>query len=284
MHQTDNRSFYLVPFHQDMLTAFDIDGECHVALRPICDAIGVDWSAQRKRIMRDAILSTCVVITATQVPGESQKRDVMAIPISHLNGFLFGINAKRVNETVKPALIRYQQESYKALHDYWIEGKAANPRKISGPSFPSTSDLIRLVDRIERERQPAVRSMLHQHLTKICDQLEISVASLDAIGQAAPSITEFCEPFFRGLSALDSKIVKWDWHRRSDLAAVNMPQMIKLFEKHDVDCLIGADMRIALRQHPAFVDFRNVNGTDDKVRVCWIFRRDRMKAKTELLS
>ena len=45
-------------------------GKPHVVIRPIADALGLDWSAQLKRIKRDPVLSTSVVVMATQIPGD----------------------------------------------------------------------------------------------------------------------------------------------------------------------------------------------------------------------
>lgn len=46
----------------------------HVALRPVCEALGLDFSSQRHRLKRKTW--ACVVIMTTQMPGDDQRRDV----------------------------------------------------------------------------------------------------------------------------------------------------------------------------------------------------------------
>ncbi|WP_432214652.1 phage antirepressor N-terminal domain-containing protein, partial [Salmonella enterica] len=46
-----------VPFHGDVIWASRPNGHVEVAIKPICDSLGLDWSSQLKRIKRDAILS-----------------------------------------------------------------------------------------------------------------------------------------------------------------------------------------------------------------------------------
>ena len=46
----------------------------HVALRPVCEALGLDFSSQRHRLKRKTW--ACAVIMTTQMPGDDQRRDV----------------------------------------------------------------------------------------------------------------------------------------------------------------------------------------------------------------
>jgi hypothetical protein len=47
-----------VIFYDDEIIAVQVeDGTVYVPLRPICDLLGIQWSAQRRRINRDEILS-----------------------------------------------------------------------------------------------------------------------------------------------------------------------------------------------------------------------------------
>ena len=55
----------LVTFHgQQLLTIKDGD-TIRVAMRPICEAIGLDWSAQFRRIERHPVLGATVAMMAT---------------------------------------------------------------------------------------------------------------------------------------------------------------------------------------------------------------------------
>lgn len=109
-----------IPFYEDrLIVQLGEDGEIYVALRPIVEALGLDWSAQLQRIKRDPVLSEeiktiSVVITPTQMPrerGEGAKHYV-CLPKQYLSGFLFGINANRVRKELRASVIRWQREAH----------------------------------------------------------------------------------------------------------------------------------------------------------------------------
>lgn len=268
---TDSR-YLMVPFHGTDLTAVEVNGELHVALKPVCEAIGIDWSSQRKRIMRDAILSTCVVITTMQVPGEIQNREVMTLPISHLNGFLFGITASRTKPEVMDALIVYQRECYRVLHDYWMKGGATNPR-FTIPAMPTTSDLLRLVSSVKDERQPEIRAMLHKHLGNLCERLDLPLPAIEAFGQPARSDLDTADAFFAALLELQAMGVVFDHHRKPELLAVSLPHVRKLLTEAGIECPPDRMLWKAFPLHPAFESTGSVNSRDGFTRKCWIFNR-----------
>lgn len=117
----------VVEFYGDELTAVlvDVGGQTsvYIPVRPICDYLGVDWSAQYRRINRDPVLSVelepCVVVTATQGQPD-QRREMQCLPLDMINGWLFGINAARVKEELRERLIQYQRECYRVLADAFV--------------------------------------------------------------------------------------------------------------------------------------------------------------------
>ena len=89
----------------------------------------VDWSAQRRRINRDAVLSEevrSITITATD-SHRTITREVLSLPLDYISGFLFGIDANRVKPALKDRLIRYQRECYKVLADAYGRYCPAHP-------------------------------------------------------------------------------------------------------------------------------------------------------------
>lgn len=107
-----------VDFYGDDIPAVVVeDGQVLVPLRPICGFLGVQWSAQSKRVKRDPVLSgVAVSVSVMDTQGESpQHRTMTCLPLDFLNGWLFGISAARVSEDVRESLIRYQRECYRVL-------------------------------------------------------------------------------------------------------------------------------------------------------------------------
>ena len=114
-------------FYDDEITAVVIQSgrerEIYIPLRPLCDYLGLDWSAQTRRINRDPVLAqvvATVAITATE--GErTVERGMLALPLDYLNGWLFGVNASRVKPEVRDKLIRYQKECYRVLAREFVQ-------------------------------------------------------------------------------------------------------------------------------------------------------------------
>jgi hypothetical protein len=105
----------IVDFYGDTLLAGQIaDGTILVPMRPIADALGLDWSSQIKRLRRDPVLAEAlqwVVITTTH-RGEQR---ALALPLDLLPGWLFGISAVRVRPELQEKITRYRRECFRVL-------------------------------------------------------------------------------------------------------------------------------------------------------------------------
>lgn len=117
-----------VDFHGNPLTVVTAsDGQRLVAMRPICEAIGLDWVSQHKRIGRDSVLAATMVIMTT-VAADGKEREQVCLPLEYLNGWLFGISTSRVKPEIRQRLEDYQRECYQVLNAYWNGGQVSNPR------------------------------------------------------------------------------------------------------------------------------------------------------------
>jgi hypothetical protein len=145
-----------VLFYEDRITVVIVDtpGDpgIYVPVRPICDYLGIDWSAQRRRIVNDPVLSKrsrSVAVTATEAGG---KREMTCIPLDYLNGWLFGVSANRIkNAGIRTRVIKYQDECYQVL------AKAFTKRE--QPPSPTTSALIQV-----REMGRAIMQMAEEQM------------------------------------------------------------------------------------------------------------------------
>lgn len=119
-----------VDFHDQTLITLEKDNQHYVAMKPICENIGLNWEAQRQRISRDEVLnSVACMIKATGTDSKIYK--MLCLPLQYLNGWLFGVDTNRVKAEIKDKLITYKKECYQALFDYWNKGVAVNPRRIT---------------------------------------------------------------------------------------------------------------------------------------------------------
>lgn len=105
----------LVKFYETQLVNFiDKSGKPFVAVKPICDAIGLNANSALRAIRNHPILGPDSAIQHHQI-GKNQKREYLMIPIEYLNGWLFSIDLKRVNPEARQKLLVYQKECYHVL-------------------------------------------------------------------------------------------------------------------------------------------------------------------------
>lgn len=113
-----------VPFHDGTtLHAVIVDGAPHVAIRSICEALGLDWQAQHARIRRHPALNSTVSVTKT-VAADGKQRELVTLPLDKLNGWLFGVSAARVRPELRERLVQYQRECFDVLARHFGQGKA----------------------------------------------------------------------------------------------------------------------------------------------------------------
>lgn len=127
-------------FHGDLLMAHEQDGTVFVALRPIVDAIGLNWSGQFLRVQRDPIL--CEGICIMQIPTAGGKQDALALRMDLLNGWLFTIDASRIkDERTRDRVLMYQRECYQVLFAHF-HGERDRQSRNSDLSLPQKLRLV----------------------------------------------------------------------------------------------------------------------------------------------
>lgn len=139
MSQADGKALQVVEqqavlFYEDQIIAVRLgNGEVYVPIRPICDLLGVDRSAQQRRIQRDPVLaevaqSVEVMSGAVMAPdidtgSRPNTSHMLALPLDFLQGWLMGINADRVRPELRDRIIRYQKECYRVLAEAFRDGR-----------------------------------------------------------------------------------------------------------------------------------------------------------------
>jgi len=91
-----------------------------VAIKPICEALGITDRPQREKISSHPILSS--VGTLSILTGKDGKEyEMFCLPFKYIFGWLFTINPNNVDESARPNLIRFQEECYEALYRYFAD-------------------------------------------------------------------------------------------------------------------------------------------------------------------
>lgn len=103
-----------VPFHGTTLYAFARASRACVVLQSIVEAIGLDWKSQHARITRHPVLGSAIFITE-MVAADGKRRAVSCLPLDMLNGWLFGIDTRRVRPELREKIVAYQTECFEVL-------------------------------------------------------------------------------------------------------------------------------------------------------------------------
>jgi len=171
-----------VKFYGDEITAALVEikgkGDVYVPLRPLCDYLGLDWSAQYRRSKRDEVLADeliSVAMTTTEIGRGKGRRDNLCLALKFLPGWLFGIDATRVKPELKEKIIRYRRECYDVLYKAFQAETETLPFAYEARAvraYEPNPILLQI-----REQGLAIARMAEQ-------QLEIEAKALEALDQA----------------------------------------------------------------------------------------------------
>lgn len=103
-----------VTFYDDVLLVALVEDTPYVAIRPITEFIGLEWSSQRLRIQRDDILreeSRLVLMTGA----DGKQREMFSLPLEFLPGWLFGVTPSRARPEYREKLTQYRRDCFRVL-------------------------------------------------------------------------------------------------------------------------------------------------------------------------
>lgn len=150
-----------VPFNgQQIITAMTA-GVAYVAMKPIVKNLGMSWSTQQTKLMKQISKFNCVHMN--MVAADGKLRRLLCLPLKKLNGWLFSINPEKVRADIRDKLIQYQEECFTVLHDYWTKGKAENARKkTSVDDRTPLRDAVNMLVSKKHLMYPEAYAMIHQ--------------------------------------------------------------------------------------------------------------------------
>lgn len=107
-----------VQFHGDTLFLTEYQGEPYTALKPISDALGLDWRTQRRKLKSAQSRWRGVIMTPR--PG-LEGQDAWCIPLRKLPGYLSTLSPRRVRPELRAKIERYQHECDDVLWQHWTQ-------------------------------------------------------------------------------------------------------------------------------------------------------------------
>jgi hypothetical protein len=104
--------FKTLKFNDKAISLIMADGSWYVAVKPICEALNVNYEKQRERISRHPILSQ-LPTKQVVVAADGKLRDMLCLPEKYIYGWLFSINSDSLD------LIEYQEKCYEVLYNHF---------------------------------------------------------------------------------------------------------------------------------------------------------------------
>lgn len=96
------------------------NGEWYVAVKPICEALEIDYKQQAKNILDDGILAQ-LSCEHTMVAADNKLRKMTCLPERYVYGWLFSIRSS------SPKLLEYKRTCYDLLYNHFhgmLSGRA----------------------------------------------------------------------------------------------------------------------------------------------------------------
>jgi P22_AR N-terminal domain len=105
-------STILVPFHGDQITCVETPEGAFVAIKPICERLGIAFPPQWKKLKANPERWS---VTLMVIPSARGGQETCCIPVSKVFGWLATITVSRVKPEVRDVLIAYQNEADEVL-------------------------------------------------------------------------------------------------------------------------------------------------------------------------
>ena len=90
-----------------------------VPIKPICDALGVDYSGQHQKLKDDEFYSSTMGLSPT-VGADKKVREMASLPLKYALLWLGSINPKNVAPDAKESVMRYKEACANALYDHFL--------------------------------------------------------------------------------------------------------------------------------------------------------------------
>ena len=168
------------------------DGEQLVAVRPICDALGLASNKQIKKLASDPQFS-CNHMVSTGTDGKHY--EMFCIPVKKVSRWLLGINSKKVKAEIAPQLIAFQDNLQDCINAY-IRGDLSyeHTQKLDDTTA-QLKDALKKIDMLEQE---------NWGLRQNNNRLEKRIVSLEENGQATNARLDDLTQIFNQAATLSS--------------------------------------------------------------------------------
>lgn len=118
----------IIPYRGMELLTRKVNNIVWVALKPIVNAIGLDWMSQSVKVKNDIRFNYSVI---PMVGADGKNREMLSLDAYQIPAFLYSINPNKVRKDLRETIISFQNETFKVINEYWN-----NKSTFQGKSIP----------------------------------------------------------------------------------------------------------------------------------------------------
>lgn len=164
-------------FNEKTIYFKEVGNEYWIAIKPICEALNVDYIRAYKNISEDENLSQ-LLSEQTMVGADNKNRKMVCLPEKYIYGWLFSLRSK--SEVLK----QYQMKCYEVLFNYF-NGAIIGRKKL----LEKQADTQKKIERVEQELKSNPQYIELITLKQESEQIKQYLRKIDKqIIEEAPSL------------------------------------------------------------------------------------------------
>lgn len=135
------------------------NGTFYIAIKPVCEAIGVDYIRQFKNLSEDAFLQPVLSKQTIQVPGD-QARNMICLPERYVYGWILTIRSESKD------LLDYKRECYDILFNHF-HGVMTGRRELLQEKVSAQSKIRNLEESLREDEKFKEYEQLKAQIARI---------------------------------------------------------------------------------------------------------------------
>lgn len=162
--KTESKKF--LEFNGKTIFFVAVDGQYWIALKPICEALNVDYIQQFKNVKNDEILGQ-LLCEHTMVAADGKLRKMVSLPEFYVYGWIFQIQSS------SPELLAYKWECYGVLYNYF-HGAITGRKSLLLQKAKAQTEINKVLNSLDPDMAIAL-----DRSTKLINQVNAKLRALD---------------------------------------------------------------------------------------------------------
>jgi len=154
-------------FNGKTLVFLAVNGEYWIALKPICEALGVNWARQHTNLVSDPIFGQ-LYADQHMVGADKKVRKMACLPEKWVYGWLISIQSS------SPELQEYKKLCYEVLNDYF-HGAITGRKELLAQKAKAQLEIDKVMNKLNPEDAISI-----DRANKIINQVNAKLRALDS--------------------------------------------------------------------------------------------------------